>query len=89
MPFDDYQPGEICDLGEKIYRERIKSQLPPSEKGKFVIIDVVSGDYEMDEDYIIASDRLWERRPDAVGYWVKVGYKAAFHFGSSQTPDDD
>lgn len=88
MPFDDYQLDEISDLGEKIYRERIKSQLPPSEKGKFVIIDVVSGDYEMDEDYITASDRLWERRPDAVGYWVKVGYKAAFHFGS-QTLDDD
>ena len=88
MPIDDYQPEEIDALGEKIYREQIKSQLAPSEKGKFVIIDVVSGDYEIDEDYITASDRLWERRPDTVGYGVKVGYKAAFHFGG-QTLDDD
>ncbi len=88
MPFDDYQPEEIDALGEKIYREQIKSQLAPSEKGKFVLIDIESGDYEIDEDYITASDRLWERRPDTVGYGVKVGYKAAFHFGG-QTLDDD
>ena len=89
MPIDDYQPGEICELGGKIYREKIKSQLPPSEKGKFVIIDIESGDYEIDEDYITASDRLRKRRPNAVNYIGRVGYKAAFHFGGSQTLDDD
>ena len=89
MPRNDYQLDEISDLGEKIYRERIKSQLPPSEKGKFVIIDVVSGDYEIAEEILTASDRLRKRRPDAVSYGVKVGYKAALHFGGSHTPDDD
>ena len=89
MPGNDYQIDEICERGEKIYREQIKSRLAPSEKGKFVIIDVASGDYEIDADYITASDRLWERRPNAVAYGVKFGYKAAFHFGGRHTPDDD
>ena len=88
MPSKDYPLDEVSALGEKIYREQIKSRLSPSEKGKFVLIDIESGDYEIDEDYITASDRLWERRPDAVAYGVKVGYKAAFHFGG-QTLDDD
>ena len=89
MPIDDYQPGEICELGGKIYREQIKSQLPPSEKGKFILIDIESGDYEIDEDYLTASNRLRERRPAAVNCGLKIGYKAAFHFGGSQTLDDD
>ena len=89
MSFNDCQLDAISELGEKIYRERIKSRLAPSEKGKFVLIDVVSGHYEIDADFRAASDRLRNRRPDAVNYGVKVGYKAVFHFGGSHTLADD
>ena len=89
MVSKDCQLTAISELGEKIYRERIKSRLAPSEKGKIVAIDVLSGDYELDADFITAADRLQERRPDAVGYAVRVGYKAVFHIGGSYTLDDD
>ena len=89
MPTKDCPLDEVSELGEKIYRERIKSRLAPSEKGKIVFIDVVSGDYEIDADFRTASDRLRARRPDAVRYAVRVGYKAVFHFGGSHTLDDD
>ena len=89
MSFNDCQLDAISELGEKIYRDRIKSRLSPSEKGKFVLIDVVSGHYEIDADFRAASDRLRYRRPDAVNYGVKVGYKAVFHFGGSHSLDDD
>ena len=88
MPQNDYPLAELSARGEKIYREQIKSRLSPSEKGKFVIIDIASGDYEIAEEILTASERLRKRRPDAVSYGVKVGYKAALHFGS-QTLDDD
>ena len=89
MPFADYQPGEIAARGEKIYQEQIKSLVYPAEKGKFLIIDVESGDYELDEKAIVASQRLRQRRPDAVNFGMKVGYVAAFHFGGSHTETDD
>ena len=89
MPFADYQPGEIAARGEKIYQEQIKSLVYPAEKGKFLIIDVESGDYELDEKAIVASQRLRRRRPDAVNFGMKVGYVAAFHFGGSHTETDD
>ena len=89
MPTKDCQLDAISELGEKIYRGRIKSRLAPSEKGKIVFIDVVSGDYEIDADFITAAGRLRARRPDAVGYAVRVGYKAVFHIGGSHTLDDD
>ena len=89
MPFADYQPGEIAARGEKIYQEQIKPLVYPAEKGKFLIIDVESGDYELDEKAIVASKRLRQRRPDAVNFGMKVGYVAAFHFGGSHTETDD
>ena len=89
MPFADYQPGEIAARGEKIYQERIKSLVYPAEKGKFLIIDVESGDYELDEKAIVASKRLRQRRPDAVNFGMKVGYVAAFHLGGRHTETDD
>lgn len=85
----DCQLDAVSELGEKIYRERIKSRLAPAEKGKIVVIDVLSCDYAIDEDFNAAADRLWARRPDAVSYAVRVGYKAVFHIGGSHTLDDD
>lgn len=89
MPLSDYQPGEVAALGEKIYQEQIKHLVHPAEKGKFLIIDVESGDYELDEDVLTASQRLRQRRPEAVSFGMKVGYVASFHFGSRHTETDD
>ena len=81
MPFEDYQPGEITALGEAIYRDRIKGLVEPMETGKFVVIDVESGDYEIDPEDITAVLRLRERRPKAVTYAVRVGHRAAYTLG--------
>ena len=89
MPFADYQPGEIAALGEKIYQEQIKSLVYPAEKGKFLTIDVESGDYELDEDALTSFQRLRQRRPAAVSFGMKVGYVASLHFGGSHTETDD
>ena len=53
----------------------------PLENGKFIIIDIESGDYEIYEDEIAADERLNERRPDAVGYLGRIGCKAAYRMG--------
>lgn len=89
MPVADYQPGEIGALGEKIYQERIKHLVYPAEKGKFLIIDVDSGDYELDENITTATLRLRQRRPAAACFGMKVGYVAAIHFGGRHTETDD
>ena len=43
-----YGPGEIAVRGEAIYRERIRQLVEPAKKGSFVVIDVETGDYEVD-----------------------------------------
>ena len=83
-----YGPGEITTLGEAIYREQVQPQVGPVEKGKFVVIDVETGDFEVDLYDAAATRRLLKRRPDAVTYGVRVGYRAAYrHAGGFRTPD--
>ena len=74
MPRADYTREEISARGDAIYMERIYPTLAQSEKGKYVSIDIESGDYEIDADDPYAILRLRERRPDGVLYGVRVGY---------------
>jgi predicted Mrr-cat superfamily restriction endonuclease len=84
--FSKYSIDEVCDRGEKIYSERIKALLEPLENGKFIVIDIESGDYEVDDEMLAASLRLRERRPDSVGFGGRVGYDAAYHIGCGLKP---
>ena len=88
MISNKYPPGEISRRGKEIYQKKIKHLVEPQETGKFIVIDVESGDYEVDEEATIASDRLQERRPDAIGYLGRVGYRAAYSLGGRLEPTD-
>jgi hypothetical protein len=45
------------------------------------LIDIETGDYEIDRDEIAASDRLFARRPDAQVWFRQVGSRYARRFG--------
>ena len=74
-------PEEIADLGEKIYREKIRPLMTEADIGRYLIIDVISGEYEIDDDDLAADDRLSARLPEASGYIMRVGYSAAYFMG--------
>ena len=83
-----YKLGEIAARGEAIYREQVQSQLESVEKGTFVVIDVETGDYEIDAGDAAATRRLLNRRPTAVTYGVRVGHRAAYsHVGGFRMPN--
>ena len=81
MTTPKYSIGEVCERGMRIYEEQIKPLVEPQENGKFIVIDVESGDYEIDEDSLAAGDRIRERRPDIVGFLGRVGYESAYSMG--------
>jgi hypothetical protein len=72
---------DIADRGDEIYERKILPRLGPSDQGKFVLIDVRTADYEVDQDEIAASDRLLARRPDAQVWMRQVGSPYARRFG--------
>ena len=89
MKFEDYDPDEIAARGKAIYKEKIRPLVIDTEKGKILVIDVESGDYEIDERDIIACIRLRERRPDAVIYGLRVGYRVAYSLGGGLPPEEE
>lgn len=81
FPTPKYSKDGISDRAKKIYEDQIKALVEPQENGKFIVIDVESGDYEVHEKMFTASRRLRERRPDCAGFGGRVGYDAAYHIG--------
>ena len=75
-----YAAEEVESRGTAIYEGKIRHLVEPGEIGKFVVIDVDSGDYEIDERDGTAAGRLLKRRPGAMTWAVRVGYPAAYRW---------
>ena len=87
MTQSDYTPREMAERGEKIYRERIRPMLTEADIGKFVHIDLNSGDYEIDADDISGDLKLRARKPGSRYYGLRVGYTATEFFdGCDEDP---
>jgi hypothetical protein len=81
MPQTDYTPEKVAARGEEMYSQRIRSQVEATEKGKFVVIDIETGDFEVDVDDLSATKRALAKRPSAVLYGMRIGSPAAYRLG--------
>ena len=72
-----YSREDVALRGDEIYKREVLPRLGPEDEGKFVLIDVVTGAYEMDRDEIAASDRLLARHPDAQVWMRQAGSRYA------------
>ena len=79
------QKDDTAAIGRTIYNEKILPTLGPEHKGKVVIIDVKSGDYEIADKSLTATLRLLERRPDAFTWAERVGFPAPHRLGFRST----
>lgn len=73
--------AEIVRRGRAIYDSRIRSLVEPAHNGRFVAIDIDSGDYEIADAAIDAMDRLDQRHADALYYVHRIGFASAYKFG--------
>ncbi len=72
---------ELARLGDAIYDQQIRPTLRAEDHGKFVAIDVDTGEYEMDEDDYTAVMRLLERMPAADSWLICAGYPTTYRIG--------
>ena len=86
IPVDKMTDGLVKEIGKAIYDQKIKDDLGPEFKGKVVAIDIYSGDYEIGDDDLEATDRLMERRPDACTWAERVGYPTVYVLRSPRRP---
>lgn len=80
-------PTEVARRAKEIYQRDIRAQVIDKHRGELLALDIYSGDYEIDRDSLMASDKLRERRPDALIYVLRVGYNAVYGIGASIKPE--
>lgn len=78
---------EFKRLGEEIYERLVKPTLRPEDKGKLVAIDIESGEFEIDRRGYDASQKLFDRIPDAQIWLARVGSPAAVRIGYGISPN--
>lgn len=83
MAYTDYTPEEAVRRGRELYERQIRSKVEPGNIGKYVVIDIESGDYEVGEDYGALSDCLHQRHPNAALCALRIGYRALGKMGGS------
>jgi len=71
-------PEELARLGAEAFDRRVRPALQPEDDGKFVAVDIGTGDYELDADDYSAVTRLRSRRPSAEVWLGRVGQPAAY-----------
>jgi hypothetical protein len=80
-----YPKEEFARRGDDVYRRTVEPKLKARDKGKFVAVDIETGEYELDADELAACDRLRARIPKAQTWLVRVGSSYVHRYGG-RTP---
>ena len=84
MPHPRFSRDEIVERGQAIYEERLRAQLEPEHRGKVLVIDIETGEYEMDADVITAGDRAQAKNPGAALYSMRIGSPVLYRIGGGR-----
>jgi hypothetical protein len=77
-----YSTEEIARRGQELYEAGIRQQVEAGNEGRIVAIDIETGAFEVDDNIIPATNRLFEQYPDAQPWIVRIGHRAVYHFGA-------
>ncbi len=77
-----YSKEELARQGQELYESGIRQQVETDNDGKIVAIDIETGDFEVDENVVPATNRLFARLPDAQPWIIRIGHRAVYHFGA-------
>jgi hypothetical protein len=79
-----YPKEELAQRGNAIYEREIRPRVEAADHGKYVAIDIETGQWEMDASETAASDRLRQRAPDAQTWMMRIGYSYIRRFGAGR-----
>jgi len=82
-----YSKEEFARRGDTVYENDIRPNLKAEDEGKFVSVDIDTGEYEIDADELKACDRLRARLPEARIWLVRVGSRYVHRFGGRERRD--
>ncbi len=81
MAHPRYSTEEIVRRGKTLYEQQLRPQVESGNTGKVLVINVETGDYEMNTDHLAASDRAAAKYPGAPLYAMRIGAPALGRLG--------
>jgi hypothetical protein len=86
MPHPRIPSHIISSRGKEIYETDLRDRVETEENiGKQIVIDIETGEYEIDDSGLQASLRMLKKKPDAALYGARIGYDAVYSFGGTLT----
>ncbi len=79
-----YSKKEFARRGDAHYDSKVRPHLAAEDDGKFVALDIDTGEYELHASEITAGDRLRKRLPEAQIWMVRVGSRYLHRFGGKR-----
>jgi hypothetical protein len=78
-----YTSEEIARRGQALYDERLRADIDARHRGEFLVLDIETGEYELDVDELAALRRAKRKNAGAAFYILRIGYPAAYRIGRS------
>ena len=79
-----YSKKEFVRRGDALYESKVHPRLSAEDDGKFVALDIDTGEYELHASELTAGDRLRKRLPEAQIWMVRVGSRYLHRFGGKR-----
>ncbi len=73
---------EIVERGYAIYESRIRPLVEREHFGQYLVIDIETGEYEIDADHLAASNRAAAKRANPLLFAMRIGYRAGGRIGA-------
>lgn len=84
MSRDGYTVEEVARRGRQIYEQEIRAGVEEEHAGKFLVVDIATGEYEIAAEDVEAFDRALAKNPAAILYGIRVGEPVAYRLGASR-----
>lgn len=86
MPIPRYSDGEALRRAQEIYERDIRHQVEPNNRGRYLMLDFETGEYEIGEDCLELSQRILARKPEAQLFAFRIGYATTGRIGARSEP---
>jgi hypothetical protein len=76
--------ADVARRGQEAFERYVRLKLRPEDDGKYVAVEIGTGDYEVDADDYTAVTRLRSRRPDGEIWLERAGRPTAYQLRSGR-----
>jgi hypothetical protein len=69
----------VIDRAKRLYSERLRAELEPQHRNRFVAIEPETGEYFLGDTFDEAVKSVGAKHPTRLSHTIRIGHRAAFH----------